>query len=92
MRKWLIGLVAIGCCLVSTPALAQKKKAPKPPPVSLRGSAASVAWMDYQADLHDFTRLGTGGKILRFFGIQLLEEIKGNGGYRLDGGSLPSGP
>src|SRR3989344_2291578 len=72
MRQMLVVATICGCCLAGSPALAQKKPTPKPPPVSLRGSGASVAWMEYQAELHDFSRMSTGAKILEFFGKDRL--------------------
>lgn len=82
MRKMLVRALAIcGCLLMSIPASAQRP--------SLRGSRASVARMARQAELHDLTRLRTGGRVEDFVEMGLLVRLRGNGNYRLDDVSYP---
>jgi len=83
MQKMLVRLVALCGWLVLTsiPAFGQTP--------SLEGSPASVARMARQAELHDFSRMGTGAKILEFFGKKRLVKLEGDGNYRLDGVSYP---
>lgn len=83
MRMLVVVVAICGCCLASTPALAQN---PKP---SLKGSKASVARMAEQARLHDFSRMSTGAKILEFFGRDRLVKLEGSRNYHLGGVSYP---
>lgn len=82
MRKMFVRSVAVyGCLLIGTPALAQRP--------SLRGSPAAIARKAKQAELHDFSHLSNGARILNFFRGGLLVELKGDKNYRLDGVSYP---
>lgn len=82
MRMILVWIIVIcGWLLSSTSAFAQSP--------SLRGSKASVERMARQADLHDFTRLRTGGKVGTFVEAGLLVRLNGNRNYHLGSVSYP---
>ncbi len=83
MRKLLWFICFCGCLFTSISALAQEKP-------SLKGSPAAVGRKSHQADLHDFTRLRTGGQVKKFFDAKLLVQLMGNDNYRIaDGVSYP---
>ena len=81
MRTMFRVMVTCGCLIMSIPAFAQKP--------SLKGSKASVDRMAREAEVEDLSHMGTGAKILDFFGRKILVELKGDENYHLDGVSYP---